>query len=317
MIRPRSIAAALGVAAVCIVAGASAASAATEPVRLAAPSDCADNSGCGRGLLRVYHVDVRSVLTKLLDADGGVEALDEGRAEVAVVFSANPFAGRRDLITLRDDRGMIGPENLVPIVRARTLRAYGRAAGAIRDRVARVSRMLGVTDLRVLEQFALDGRAPEPIAGEWVEAHGLGVRATPRRGPPIVFGYQAFSQNEISARIYAQALAGAGFKTAARPVGGLRRAQFAAYDHRRINASIGYATSTLRYLRRASTTTSPVTVQRRLSDALARRGLTPLTYAKAYNENTFMMRRSVAERLGVRTLSDLQRLWPAAAGPAP
>ena len=162
----------------------------------------------------------------------------------------------------------------------------------------------------------MDGRMAEPIAGEWVESHGLagpaGSAAGGRRGGPrIVLGYMAFHQAEITARIYAQALAGAGFRASVRPVNGLRTALFAAYTRGEINGSVGYATSTLRFLRRDSTTIPIADLKRRLRAALALRGLTPLTYAKAYNANTFVMRRSVAARLGVRTLSDLRRYWPA------
>ncbi len=298
------------VLAVALAAATTAASAPTDPVRLAAPTDCIDNSGCGRGLLRVYHVDIRSVLTTLVDPDGGIDALDDGRAEVAIVFSANPLADRPDLLTVRDDRAMIGPENVVPIVRMTTLRRFGRAEGAVRDRIALVSDLLRLADLRDLEQLAIDGRSAEPIAGEWVEGHGLAAPSRQRGGPRIVFGYQAFSQNEITARIYALALRGAGFTASVRPVNGLRKATVEAFDSGRINASIGYATSSLRFLRRSSTTTSGVVVRRLLKAALARRGLTPLRYSRAYNARTFVMRRSVAATLKVRTLSDLQRLWP-------
>ena len=292
--------------------GSSSAATAPETVRLAGPSDCMDNASCGRGLLRVYHVNVSTVLTKLLDADGGVDALDDGSAEVAIVFSSHPLAGRRDLLKLRDDRGMIGPENLVPTLRSATLGEFRKNGPAVRARIALVSRELSLRDLRAMEQLTMEGRLPEPIAGEWVESHGLAERGVRRRGGPrIVLGYMAFHQAEITARIYAQALVGAGFRAIVRPVNGLRAALFTAYTRGVINGSVGYATSTLRFLRRDSTTTAGVDMKRRLRAALALRGLTPLTYARAANANTFVMRRSVAARLHVRTLSDLRRYWPA------
>src|SRR5689334_11502688 len=81
-----------------------------QEVRLAAPSDCLANPGCGVGLKSVYGLDVSSVLRPLTVADAGVSALDDGVAEVAVAFSSNPQVSRPDVVTLRDDKHMIYPD---------------------------------------------------------------------------------------------------------------------------------------------------------------------------------------------------------------
>src|ERR687886_672242 len=84
-----------------------------QQVRLAAPSDCLVNTGCGIGLKSVYGLDVAPVFVPLTIADAGVNALDDGRAEVAVAFSSNPQLSRPDIVTLRDDRRMIYADHLV------------------------------------------------------------------------------------------------------------------------------------------------------------------------------------------------------------
>src|SRR5690349_12075811 len=96
---------------------ASPAGAQTPRVRLAAPTDCRANVNCISGLKRVYGIDPTSVYTALAVADSGVQALDDGSAEVAIAFSSNPQLSRPDIITLSDDKRMVAPDHIVPIVR--------------------------------------------------------------------------------------------------------------------------------------------------------------------------------------------------------
>src|SRR6478609_529266 len=77
-----------------------------QQVRLAAPSDCLTNSGCGVGLKSAYGLDVTAAFTPLAVADAGVAALDDAQAEVAVAFSSDPQLSRPDIVTLRDDKRM-------------------------------------------------------------------------------------------------------------------------------------------------------------------------------------------------------------------
>src|SRR5690349_4255347 len=113
---PRVAAAAVG-ALVAVAAAASIASPAgaqTPQVRLAAPSDCPANANCIPGLKRLYKLDPTRVFTPLAVADAGVQALDDGSAEVAVAFSSNPQLSRPDILTLTDDQRMITPDHVVP-----------------------------------------------------------------------------------------------------------------------------------------------------------------------------------------------------------
>ena len=115
---------------VAVVVWLCAAPAQAQQVRLAAPSDCLVNPGCGVGLKSVYGLDVRPAFVPLTVADAGIGALDDGAAEVAVAFSSNPQVSRPDIVTLRDDRRMVYPDRVVPVVRRGLLRAYGHARRA-------------------------------------------------------------------------------------------------------------------------------------------------------------------------------------------
>jgi len=267
-------------------------------LRLAAASDCRQNPNCAPGFRRVYHFDPSPSLVRLKVADAGVQALDDGLAEVAVVFSSNPQLSRPDILPLRDDGHMITPDHVVPIVRSSMLKRYGPA---LRRRLNAASRILTTLQLRGLNQQVIDGRLPEAVAGEFVDSNALGGEpARTRRGPRIVIGFQDFAENETLAHLYASGLRGAGFRVAVRDTGGLRPAAVSAMRRGRIDMWPGYSGSLLGYLGGTS-----------LRRSLARIGAEPLSLAPAQDRNGFAMKIDVARRLGISKLSDLARFFPA------
>jgi subtilisin family serine protease len=282
-----------------------AASAQTQPtMRLAAAVDCPRNPNCIPGFRRVYRFDPASTLVRLKVADAGVQALDDGLAEVAVAFSSNPQLSRPDIVTLRDDKHMITDDHVVPIVRKALLERYGTA---LRRRLNAASRLLTTLRLRGLNQQVLDGRDPEAVAGDFVDSNALGgTPARVRRGPRIVVGFQDFAENETLADMYAAALRGAGFRVSVRDTGGLRPQAVAAVRSGRIGIYPGYSGSLLGYLGGTS-----------LKSAVARIGAEPLALSPAQDRNGFAMKADVARSLGVSKLSDLARFWPAASRARP
>jgi subtilisin family serine protease len=290
----------VAVAAVVLVAVTAAAEAQTPRVRLAAAKDCKQNRNCVPGFRRVYGIDPSGSLVRLKVADAGIQALDDGLAEVAVAFSSNPQLSRPDILSLRDDRHMISSDHIVPVVRASLLERYGPA---LRQRLDAASRLLTTVRLRGLNQEVIDGRLPEAVGGEFVDANALGGEPAHRRaGPRIVVGYQAFAENETLAHLYAAALRGAGFRVSVRAVGGLRPEAVAALRRGRIGMWAGYSGSLLGYLGGTS-----------LKRALARIGARPLALSPAQDRNGFAMKKDVARSLGITKLSDLARFWPKAA----
>jgi subtilisin family serine protease len=266
-------------------------------VRLAAGEDCAANVNCIDGFKRVYRLDPTSVFTPLAVADAGVQALDDGIAEVAVAFSSNPQLSRPDILTLRDDQLMISADHVVPIVRAGLLRRYGRP---LRRRLNAASALLSTLELRGLNQQVLDGRMPEAVGGEFADSNGLGGPSPRRRGPRVRVGYQAFDENQTLAHFYAQALRGAGFRVRVKATG-LRPATVRAMRRDRIDLWPGYSGSLRGYLGGST-----------LRGATAKIGARPLRLSPAQDRNGFAMKRDVAVALGVSKLSDLARYWPAA-----
>src|SRR3954449_8099610 len=163
----------------------SSAGAQTPQVRLAASTDCHVNVNCIPGFKRVYGMDPTSVFRPLAAADAGIQALDDGVAEVAVAFSSNPQLSRPDIMTLRDDRHMITDDHIVPVMRAAVLRRYGKA---LRRRMNAASQLLSTLELRGLHQQVIDGRLPEAVGGDFADANGLGGPPARRSGPAIRVG---------------------------------------------------------------------------------------------------------------------------------
>jgi subtilisin family serine protease len=269
-------------------------------VRLAAPADCSTNPNCAPGLRKSYGID--PVLVPLAVPDAGINALDDGLAELAVAFSSNPQLSRPDVVTLRDDRRMIGADHVTPIVRSATLRRFGRP---LRRRLNATSQLLNTLALRGLNQQVIDGRMPEAVGGEFADANGLGGESGTRRGPRVVVGYQDFAENETLAHLYGAALRGAGYRVVVRSVRGLRKEAVSALRAGRIDVYPGYAGSLLEYLGGSS-----------LRSALARIKAVPLARARAQDRNVFAMKGAKARELGISKLSDLARFWPAASSRA-
>jgi subtilisin family serine protease len=265
-------------------------------LRFAAGSDCPVNPNCIPGFKRVYGVDPTPDFVPLTAADAGIQALDDGIAEVAVVFSSNPGLSRPDVLPLRDDKHMISADHVVPVIRTSLLRRYGPD---LRRRLNAASRVLDTFALRGLNQEVIDGRLPEAVGGEFADANGLDQGHRRRSGPRIVIGYQAFAENHVLASMYAEALRGGGYRVTVR-ASGLRPATVKAFRAGRIDMWAGYSGSLRGYLGGKT-----------LRGALARLHATPLTYSRAQDRDGFAMKDDVARRLGITKLSDLARYWPA------
>src|SRR3954462_5492555 len=180
----------------------------TPRVRFAAPASCPVNANCIPGFERVYHVDPSAFYVRLQVADAGLQALDDGLAEVALAFTSNPELSRPDIVTLRDDKHMISDDHVVPIVREALLERYGTA---LRRRLNAASRLLTTLRLRGLNQQVLDGRDPEAVAGDFVDSNALGgTPARVRRGPRIVVGFPGFPRKQEPPGNYPGPLRGAG-----------------------------------------------------------------------------------------------------------
>lgn len=303
IVNMRWLAALIGAALWC-----SAAPAQAQQVRLAAPADCLVNAGCGAVLRSAYGLDVTPAFVPLTVADAGISALDDGLAEVAIAFSSNPQVSRPDIVALRDDRSMIYDDHVVPVVRRGLLRGYGPAASEIRRRLNDASAALSTRALRGLNQAVIDGRPPEAVGGEFIDAKGLGGAPKRKPGKRIVIGFMDFDENRTLAHLYAEALRAGGFRVTVKSVGGLRPEAVWQLRRDRIDIWPSYDGSLLRYL----VGISPGPLKTGLRATLARIDAVPLRRSRAQNQNVLVTKTETASRLGLRSISDLARYWQTA-----
>lgn len=296
-------AAALGLAASIAAAPASAAGPA---LRLAAPSDCATNAYCAVGLRRYYGVEVRARVRKTPPADTFL-ALARGQAGIAVIFSTDPDIENAGIVFLRDDRGMLGAENIVPMASKRIADAYG---DALRQRINRISAALATRDVRDVVRLNESGLTPRAAAESWLQGKGLAGEPALRAGPRILIGWQDFPENRVLAFIYARGLRGGGFNASVTGVNGFRDAAREALFTDRIGMTVEYASSALEFANGFAGFSSYDTtrVMTLLRGWMRQRGVTVYAPAKARSQNRFAVLRSTSKRYGLTKLSDLRKL---------
>lgn len=139
-------------------------------LRFATTPECARRAECLPGLRSVYGLHFARVTTYATPADRAA-ALDEGSADVALLFSTDPRLAGDDLVQLRDDRQLQPAENVVPVVSRRALTRHGAVVARTLDRV---SAALTTGSLRLLNwRIQVAGRSVRAEAHGWLLRHGI------------------------------------------------------------------------------------------------------------------------------------------------
>ena len=155
----------------------------------------------------------------------------------------------------------------------------------------------------------IDGRLPEAVGGEFVDANGLGGVASRRAGQADrrrLHGLRrerdarAPVRRGAARRRLPRGRAAASAGCGRRPSRKLRRDQIDLYP--------AYDGSLLRYL----VGTSPARLKAGLTRTLARIDAEPLRLSRAQNRNVFVTKTDTASRLGLARISDLARYWQTA-----
>ncbi|HQR78953.1 MAG TPA: ABC transporter substrate-binding protein [Actinomycetota bacterium] len=138
------------------------------PITLGGPPECPKRPFCQPGLENTYDVKVGSFVP--LDAGGPltIQALNQGKVNVGVVFSSSGAITANDLVVLDDDKGLQTAENLLPALYTPAVTDTITAA------LDPVSAALTTDELQALnEQVEIDRRSPEKVAQEWLTSKGL------------------------------------------------------------------------------------------------------------------------------------------------
>lgn len=120
------------------------------------------------GLEKIYGLTFKNF--RSLDAGGPltVAALSSGDIDVARMFTTQGIIDAKGWVVLEDDKNLVLPQNLVPIIRKNALNE------TVRDALNDVSSRLSTATLQKLNrQVSVEKKSPSVVAAEWVEAQGL------------------------------------------------------------------------------------------------------------------------------------------------
>ncbi len=129
-------------------------------------AECMERIACYRGLTDVYKLQFRAV--KTLDTAGPdtVKALADGEVDVTFLFSTQGVIAERGFVILADDQGTQPAENIVPVVRTKTVTDLGERLTSPLDAV---TQRLTTDELRALNTRLDEGMALKEVARTWLE----------------------------------------------------------------------------------------------------------------------------------------------------
>jgi osmoprotectant transport system substrate-binding protein len=137
---------------------------------LGGPPECPTRPFCLRGLEEVY--DLRFDHFLALDTGGPItrQALRDGHADVALLFTTDPGLESSDLVVLADDRRLQPAENVTPLVHREVLNRWGTELEQV---VNAVSSQMTTADLRGLNAQVAEGLKVSTVARRWFLSEGI------------------------------------------------------------------------------------------------------------------------------------------------
>ena len=130
------------------------------------PVECPERPLCLLGLRETYGLEFAEFVPQRSLADTA-EALRRGEIDVGLMFSTAAELSPDEFVSLRDDRMLQPPENVVPIVRSAALDQWG---SAVPDALEQLSLRLTTAQLRLLNRAVADGRPATAVAADWLPA---------------------------------------------------------------------------------------------------------------------------------------------------
>lgn len=144
----------------------------TADLKLGGPQDCPTNPNCLAGLKDVYGVDLSKNFTPL---DGGgpntKRALKDGNIDVAVLFSSDGAIAAHDWVVLKDDKGLLKADNIIPVASTKLADAGGKDLASTVDEVSGTLTTDKLVDLN--KRFDIDKDDAEDIAKDYLAEEGL------------------------------------------------------------------------------------------------------------------------------------------------
>lgn len=136
---------------------------------LAGAPECEDRPTCYRGLVETYGLTNLS-FEAIQEGAARVAALESGEADVILLFSTQPVIAEQGFVALDEPRGIIAPENVVPVVRTSIVEANEGMAELL-DSISALITTDVLLDLN--GRIELDAEDPADVARDWLVENGL------------------------------------------------------------------------------------------------------------------------------------------------
>ncbi|MCC2593738.1 ABC transporter substrate-binding protein [Tessaracoccus sp. OS52] len=140
-------------------------------IRLAGNPELAERPYGPPGLTEIYGVPPEKIIFTPIDDGGGpltVQALVGGEVEMANIYTTTPAIRDEDLVVLEDPKGMIVPQNVVPVASENVPAEAEEVINAVQAKLT--------TDQLIIMNARNQGEekaSPDVIAKEWLERMGL------------------------------------------------------------------------------------------------------------------------------------------------
>lgn len=230
-----------------------------------------------------------------------VTALEQGDIDMAVLFSTVGAIAANDWVVLEDDKGLQGSENITPLVRTE---AVDDAAAEVLNQVSAALTTEGITELN--QRVDGDKEDPAAVARDFLEAEGLLEVDDPQGSGSLTIGSANFTESQIMAHMYAEALRAHGYDvTVEANLGSREQVTYPSLVSGELDIVPEYLQSLLAFLEPEAESVTPEEAVARIEELLPE-GLTLLEPSPAQDQNALVVTRETAEQYGLESVSDLQ-----------
>jgi len=234
---------------------------------------------------------------------GGGSSASSGNASGS---KCAPVAGDK-LVVLQDDKHLQNADNVIPAVNA----AFSQSQPALLPALNAVSAKLTTKDLVDMNAAVdVDRKSATDVAAAWVDKAGI-TSGLQKGSGPVAVGGAGFTESTVLANVYADVLKAAGFDASVREVGSRELYLKALEGGTEIQAFPEYLATFTEFLdadeaRQVASGDVDKTLEA-LKPLAQTAGLAVGEPSKAVDQNAYAVTTAFADKLKVKTLSDLAK----------
>ena len=141
-----------------------------DSVTFAGPPECENRPTCLVGLQDTYGL-TNVTFESIAEGSARIAALENGEVDMVLLFSTQPVIVEKGFVALEDDQGIVGAENIVPVVLTSLVDEYGSDFSNLLNRVS--ARITTEVLLDLNGRVELEAEDPADVAAAWLEENGF------------------------------------------------------------------------------------------------------------------------------------------------